>query len=110
MYGVDICLAARRLGLQSYAIPAFCIHNTTQLLSLPKEFYLGYQHVKQKWRQYLPIYTSCIKITRFDRDMRERKLRHVVDKLLKRTKTPTARISDPRTLVPGMSAQGRDYR
>jgi hypothetical protein len=38
LYGTDICMAAREKGMMSYAIPAFCIHNTNQLLALPEEF------------------------------------------------------------------------
>ena len=66
MYGPDICLQARSAGFTNYAIPAFCVHNTRQLIDLPREFFEGYRYIKRKWRRYLPIYTSCITITRFD--------------------------------------------
>src|SRR5579871_3588952 len=38
LHGTDICLAAKQKGLRSYAIPAFCVHNTSQYFILPKEF------------------------------------------------------------------------
>ena len=38
-YGTDICLRAAQRGMRSYAISAFCVHNTHQTLVLPEEFY-----------------------------------------------------------------------
>ncbi|MDQ1406121.1 MAG: hypothetical protein QOG55_1750 [Acidobacteriaceae bacterium] len=80
-YGVDICLAAQSRGMQSYTIPAFCIHNTQFNLVMPREFYESYHALKKIWKQYLPIQTTCIRMTRFDshmyvRRLREFKLRH----------------------------------
>lgn len=99
MYGVDLCLLARDRGRRVYAIPAFCVHNTNQLLSLPDEFYECYWYIKKKWRRYLPVRTSCIEISRFDLDLRERKLRHLVDRLLGSPRKPIPRVDDPRTLL-----------
>ena len=52
--------------MKSYAISAFCIHNTREIVALPKEFYECYRHIKRLWKQYLPIQTTCIRITRFN--------------------------------------------
>lgn len=75
LYGTDLCMAARARGLPSFAIPAFCVHNTNQLLKLPREFYECYRYIKHKWARYLPICTSCITISRFDAEVLRRKLR-----------------------------------
>lgn len=99
LYGTDLCLTASARGFQNFAIPAFCVHNTNQLLELPSEFYNCYSHVKKKWKHQLPIYTSCIAITRFDADMVKRRLRAAVLRQLKKQGTPALRIEDPRTAI-----------
>lgn len=99
MYGVDLCLLARHRGRGVYAIPAFCVHNTNQILSLPDEFYECYWYIKKKWRNYLPVCTSCIEVSRFDLDLRERKLRDLVGRFLGSPRKPTPRVGDPRTLL-----------
>lgn len=99
MYGVDLCLRARSMGLTNFAIPAFCIHNTDQLITLPAEFYACYDYIKARWPQYLPIRTSCITITRFDWERRERRLKEFIKSLLGRMKSPATRVEDPRDLL-----------
>src|SRR5262249_17877466 len=74
MYGADICLRAQEMGMKNYAISAFCIHNTHQIIILPKEFYESYRHLKRTWRKRLPVRTTCMRITRFDVPMLKRRL------------------------------------
>ena len=101
LYGVDICMSARDKGMICYALPAFCIHNTNQLLDLPKEFYTCYRHIKNKWRRFLPIYASCTKISRFDGEVHFRKIRALFGKALRRKRVPKLRVKDPRTVLGG---------
>lgn len=75
LYGTEICLEAARTGLQCYAISAFCVHNSRQHLRLPREFYACYRQVKRLRREFLPIQTSCIRITRFDGAMWWRRIK-----------------------------------
>jgi len=82
LHGSDICLQAKKRGLNSYAISAFCIHNNECTLILPKEFYECYWTFKRKWEASLPIQTPCIRITKLDlpvyiRQLREAYLRYV---------------------------------
>jgi glycosyltransferase involved in cell wall biosynthesis len=63
MYGTDICLEARRRGMKSYAISAFCIHNSNGYGMLPLQFWRCYLFMRKKWRAQLPIATSCTEIT-----------------------------------------------
>jgi hypothetical protein len=77
MYGADICMAAAQRGMKSYAISAFCIHNTVFNLVLPKEFYDCYKHVQRTWREFLPIQTTCVRITKFGMPMYRRKLQEL---------------------------------
>jgi hypothetical protein len=66
LYGADICLQAASYGLNSYAINAFCIHNTHELTTLPDEFYQCCQFIRRKWKSELPVQTTCIRLTRFN--------------------------------------------
>ncbi len=75
LYGADVCLRAAKMGMKSYVIPAFCIHNAHQYLVLPKEFYECCRHIKRVWKEDLPIETACVKITRFNRFIYGRRLR-----------------------------------
>jgi hypothetical protein len=63
-YGADICMAAAERGMHSYAISALCIHNTQQNLVLPNEFYAGCRYIRRHWWRFLPIQTTCIRVTR----------------------------------------------
>jgi hypothetical protein len=99
LYGTDICMAAKDKGMISYAIPAFCVHNTNQLLSLPKEFYDCYRYIKRKWKKFLPIYASCMTISRFDRELHLRRMREFGRRALGIERMPKRRIEDPRTVL-----------
>ncbi len=82
LYGTDICCRAAKKGKKSYAISTLCAHNARDYVVLPKEFYACYRHIKKTWRDFLPIQTTCIRITAFDvpmytRRLRELYLRHV---------------------------------
>lgn len=99
MYGVDICLSARQAGLTNFAIPAFCVHNTHQLLELPLEFYRCYRFIKRKWSQYLPIFASCMTVTRFDGELRRKQLEEAFGRLFYRSRRPLQRVADPQSLL-----------
>ena len=83
-YGAEICLASAKRNHRCYAIPAFCIHNTQHYLTFPEEFYECYRHVKRRWREFLPIQTSCITMTRFDLPLYRRRLSEFYRKRIKR--------------------------
>lgn len=74
LYGADICLRARERGRKSYAISAFCVHNTHQSLILPPEFYEGCEWMRRKWKGELPIQTTCIRITRWNLPIYRRRM------------------------------------
>lgn len=99
MYGVDICLSAREAGLTNFAVPAFCVHNTHQLLKLPSEFYRCYRFIKRKWSRYLPIFTSCMTVTRFDGELRRKQLEEAFGRVFRRSRKPLQRVGDPRSLL-----------
>lgn len=99
MYGADICLSAREAGLTNFAIPAFCVHNTNQLLALPSEFYRCYRFIKRKWKRYLPIFTSCMTVTRFDGELTRKQLEEIYQRVLHQGCRPVQRVANPRTLL-----------
>ena len=84
LYGTDICLRAAKRGMRSYAISAFSIHNTKQGSVLPGEFYECCRHVKRVWGEYLPIQTTCVRISRFNVSLHLRRLHHAYRKHVRR--------------------------
>lgn len=64
LYGTDICMQARSQAFSCYAFEAFCIHNSTKTGMLPWAFWQAYFYIRKKWRNYLPIATPCVSITR----------------------------------------------
>jgi len=104
MYGSDICLTAASRGMKSYAISAFCIHNTQWAPVLPQEFYDCYRCLKNKWKESLPICTTCIQVTRLDRYMYERRLREAVRGWMGRSQSGSPRVRDTKSLLEMVSA------
>jgi len=97
-YGTSICLEAARRNMNSYAIPALCIHNAQSKERLPPEFYECYRYIKKKWKKYLPIQTTCIRITKFDMEMRRRRLREFLLGTRQR-KGSSSRVADGQSLL-----------
>ncbi len=98
-YGTDICLTARMAGRASYAFQGLCVHNTNQLLHLPKEFYLGYRYIKRKWARHLPIAAACMTVSHFNDALYRRRLREVLESTLRMTRCPVPRAGDPAGLL-----------
>ena len=97
-YGADICLRAAKAGMKSYAISAFCIHNTQQPLVLRGEFYDCCKHIKRVWKDYLPIQTTCIRITRFNFPLYSRRLREAYLRHIRRKEVGGARVQNVQRL------------
>jgi hypothetical protein len=99
MYGADICMTAAQQGMKNYAISAFCIHNSIQTFVLPKEFYESCKHFKRKWLEYLPVQTTCIKITRFNLPLYWRKLNELYLRYIARKTVGGVRVKNPHELL-----------
>ena len=59
-YGCDICLQSTLLGRKNYVVNAYCHHNS----DLPQEgrpdgFLEARDYIKEKYKDYLPIATTC---------------------------------------------------
>jgi hypothetical protein len=98
-YGTDICMEAAARGRKSYAISAFCIHNAAQTVMLPTEFYDCYKYIKKKWRTRLPIQTTVIRITAFDKQMYRRKAMEIYQRYVQRRVNGLYRVADGRQLL-----------
>lgn len=98
LYGADLCLQAKGSGLNCYAISAFCVHNTDQILELPEQFFECYFYLKKKWRRQLPIYASCITISRWNYDLYRRKIKLWFQKTLRRQPQAITRLKNPKEI------------
>ena len=105
-YGTDICLRAERMGMKSYAISAFCIHNTSQILVLPDEFYECARHIRRVWRNSLPIQTTCVRLTRFGSPVLRRRLREFYLEHFRHKKYGGMRVADPLPLLREFAERG----
>jgi glycosyltransferase involved in cell wall biosynthesis len=95
LYGADICLRALTMGMKSYAISAFCVHNTQQYLILPEEFYECCEHIKRVWKAYLPIQTTCLRITKSNAPLYSRKLREAYLRYIRQKELGGTRVQNP---------------
>lgn len=98
LYGTDICLSARARGLGAFAVQTYCVHNTNQLHTLPREFYACYRYVRRKWKAALPIHTACITISRFNADVIRKRSEELAHRVLGSQAPPLMRVDDPRDL------------
>jgi hypothetical protein len=106
-YGADICMSAAARGLKSYAISAFCIHNTQQNFILPMEFYESYRHVKRRWKNSLPIRTTCVTITKFDIHMYRKRIQETYLRFILRKEIGAFRVKDGRALLAELGEASR---
>jgi hypothetical protein len=97
-YGTDICMQARERNRESYVISGFVIHNTNQIIRMEKAFYDCYKHVKKRWKKYLPIQTTCIRISRFNSQVFDMKFREIYQGISGRAKEQCFRAKDPREI------------
>jgi len=105
-YGADICLRAAKMGMKSYAVSAFCIHNTIQPLVLPGEFYECASHIRKVWGDHLPIQTTCVRLTRFGFPVLGRRLREFHLEHIRHKKYGGMRLADPLPLLSEFSDRG----
>lgn len=63
-YGPDICMQAKVKGLKSYVFKSFCDHNSGRKIGgRTDSFYVSKKRFAEKWKEYLPIATTCGLIT-----------------------------------------------
>jgi hypothetical protein len=94
LYGTDICLRAAKMGMKSYAIPAFCIHNANHYVILPDEFYECCKYIRRVWKDSLPLHTTCLTITRSNLPTYHRRLLEAYLKHIRRKTVLAPRATD----------------
>lgn len=99
LYGADICLRAAQKQMTSYAISAFCVHNTHRNLILADDFYACYRRFKKIWKGYLPVQTSCVRVTKFDLYMYQRKLWEAYLRYIRGLESTAVRAEKPHALL-----------
>lgn len=63
-YGPDICMQARSQGMKCYVFKSFCDHNSSRKIGGRTEsFYRSRKLFAEKWKEYLPIATTCNLVT-----------------------------------------------
>ena len=95
MYGADICQEAKKQGRKCYAIAAFCIHNTSQYGMLPWQFWKAYLAMRRKWKDQLPIKTTCTEISRWCWPMIRWNVVRAINLITGRDLQPTKRVDSP---------------
>ncbi len=100
MYGADICLEARKRGIKSYVISAFCIHNAIE--HRPLQFWKAYFFMRRKWKSQLPITTNCTIVTHYCYPMFRWHFFNMVNLALGR-KTNSKRVQDPSLLYQSLA-------
>jgi hypothetical protein len=102
-YGTDICLEAQQRGLNSYIIPAFCIHNTQGMKFMPWAFWQSYFAMRRKWWKQLPIKTPCIVVSKWATPVIQHPLQSAYMHYIKREQ-PGGCVSDPGSLYTRLQA------
>lgn len=64
LYGTDICLNAKAMGLRSYALQLPLVHNDKFKPGLGLGFLKSYFYMRKKWKKILPIITPITIIKR----------------------------------------------
>ena len=106
LYGADVCLEAQKRGCSVYAIPAFCIHNTNGYRTLPWAFWRNYLRLRRKWRDRLPITTSCTVITRWGWPAILWNVDRAINLALGRHRTGQ-RVPEPNKIYQSLAAAGK---
>jgi hypothetical protein len=75
-YGTDICLEAKRNGMENYAMSNFCVHNSLPIRSLPAIFWQCAEYLRVKWRNELPVKTCCVTLSPWRHQMWMTRIRY----------------------------------
>lgn len=95
LYGADIVLEAQRLGRSCYGLDMPLIHNAKAQLSLGPDYVRSYRYMVRKWRDRLPVQTTCGTISRNPLVLPMRRLRMRYKAIFRRSTYSTQRASDP---------------
>ncbi len=101
LYATDLILTAERSGKRSYGVDMPLIHNAKAQLQVGEDYRKSYRYMIKKWRDRLPVPTTCGPLTSRPFAISLRRLRIRYKAIFRQTTYSTDRISDP-------SAKARD--
>jgi hypothetical protein len=94
LYGTDIVLAAERQGKRSYGLDMPLIHNAKPGLRLGPDYARAYRYMVRKWRDRLPVPTTCVPLTANPTTLAFDRLRVRYKAIFRRPTYSTHRLSD----------------
>ena len=95
LYGTDIILEAERQGMRSYGFDMPLIHNAKAQLRLGADYGRAFRYMVRKWRDRLPVPTTCGPVTATPFALTIRRLRIRYWAACKSSTYSTQRLSDP---------------
>jgi hypothetical protein len=97
LYGTDIILEAERRGMRSYGLDMPLIHNAKAQVQLGADYARAYRYMVRKWRDRLPVPTTCGMLTANPFTLAIRRLRVRYGATFRTSLYSTQRLSDPYT-------------
>lgn len=95
LYGTDIILEAERQGMRSYGLDMPLIHNAKAQLQIGSDYRRAFRYMVQKWRDRLPVPTTCGPVTATPFALAIRRLRIRYGAIFRTSAYSTQRLSDP---------------
>jgi hypothetical protein len=95
LYATDIILTAERAGKRSYGFDMPLIHNAKAQLHVGHDYLKSYRYMIKKWRDRLPVPTTCGPLTSMPFAISLRRLRIRYKAIFRQSTYSTYRISDP---------------
>jgi hypothetical protein len=99
LYGTDIILEAERQGKRSYGLDVPLIHNAKAQLRLGSDYGRAYRYMVRKWRNRLPVPTTCGTLTATPLILWFRRLRIRYKAIFRPSTYSTRRVLDPHAKV-----------
>jgi hypothetical protein len=95
LYGTDIILEAERQGMRSYGLDMPLIHNAKPQLRLGADYGRAFRYMVRKWRDRLPLPTTCVPLTANPLALTIARLRIRYWAICKASTYSTQRLSNP---------------
>jgi glycosyltransferase involved in cell wall biosynthesis len=95
LYATDIILTAERAGKRSYGLDMPLIHNAKAQLYVGRDYMKSYRYMIKKWRDRLPVPTTCGILTSMPLAILLRRLRIRYKAIFRQSTYTNHRISDP---------------
>jgi hypothetical protein len=95
LYGTDVILEAERQGKRAYGLDMPLIHNAKAQLRLGSDYARAYRYMVRKWRNRLPVPTTCGTLTAIPLTLWFRRVRIRYKARFRPSTYSTRRLVDP---------------